>query len=184
MSHSERRHASKKVRRKAARAAAATQSSFVSHKPKNSSLRYHKKAEWLFGHFDPTKLKYSQQGAWLGIRECPKRDSPWEIDNLIAKQGFRLFAWKGAPTLIVDANDQIGAVLVGAPNAADWSQDVVQLMTEVREEGLKSDILKADDLSHRRGEFTAIATGVSYGGGGTVSSSDEIIYFKLKNVIA
>lgn len=58
--------------------------------------------------------------------------------------------------------------LPGCPDDSDWGQvikDAEQAMSQVREEGLKKKNFHAKDLHSRRGDFVALATGVSFGGG-------------------
>lgn len=70
--------------------------------------------------------------------------------------------------MIVDEKDRISTVLVGRPDGADWSdvcEDAAKILKEVREEGLAANVFIEKYLTHRRGTFVAIPTGVSFGGG-------------------
>lgn len=62
--------------------------------------------------------------------------------------------------------------MVGPPNSDDWEQvqkEAVECLTDVREMGIRDQALHDDDLKHRRGHFAALASGISFGGGRTVS---------------
>lgn len=70
--------------------------------------------------------------------------------------------------LLVDDANNIVVVLAGRPDDPDWDNVVaegVRVMGEIRRAGHKSGVWKPDDMSGRRGDFVAIASGVSFGGG-------------------
>lgn len=79
---------------------------------------------------------------------------------------------------IVDAADRISAVLVGRPGDSEWPKvcdEAVEILTEVREEGIASDAFLDKYLSHRRGDFVAVPTGVSFGGGQKVRRAPSFV---------
>ncbi|TFK61702.1 hypothetical protein BDN72DRAFT_777948, partial [Pluteus cervinus] len=75
------------------------------------------------------------------------------------------------PHTILDDQDRIVAVLVGRPRDPEWGEvmvDAARTCTQVREAGERDGLFKDEHTSHRRGDFTAISLGASYGGGQTV----------------
>jgi hypothetical protein len=73
--------------------------------------------------------------------------------------------------LILDKEEQIIAVLVGQPDDPQWRDTInaaAEVMQEVERLGASMDLFPEKSLHHRRGEFLAIPTGVSFGGGQTV----------------
>jgi hypothetical protein len=76
--------------------------------------------------------------------------------------------------LILDKEERIIAVLVGQPDDPKWGDvaaSATEVMQEVEQLGKSSDLFTEKALSHRRGEYLAISTGVSFGGGQKVSLS-------------
>ena len=73
--------------------------------------------------------------------------------------------------LILDKEDRIIAVLAGQPDDPLW-KDMVNSAAEVMQEaerlGADLDLFTEENLHHRRGEFLALPSGVSFGGGQTV----------------
>jgi len=66
------------------------------------------------------------------------------------------------------------AVLVGQPSDPTWKdavEEAAAAMQEVAHEGILEGHIGDKYLSHRRGEFVALPTGVSFGGGQTVCIS-------------
>ena len=84
-----------------------------------------------------------------------------------------------------DANHTL-VPLAGRLQTMDWSKvvhDAIAAMIAVRLCGEKLGVFTVGDKAHRRGRFTPVSCGVSYGGGQTVSQnfyfSDPLI---LKHV--
>lgn len=76
--------------------------------------------------------------------------------------------------MVLDKEGRIIAVLVGQPEDPEWRVivgDAAELMQEVERLGASMDLFTEKSLHHRRGEFLAIPTGVSFGGGQTVRLS-------------
>ncbi|KAH7918686.1 hypothetical protein BV22DRAFT_993901, partial [Leucogyrophana mollusca] len=71
------------------------------------------------------------------------------------------------PHVIVDAEDRILAVLAGRPDDPTWDDVVEDATKALHEAGLAAKI-PVKKRRHRRGEYPALAAGVSYGGGQTV----------------
>lgn len=80
--------------------------------------------------------------------------------------------------MIVDKEGRIFVILAGCPQDGNGSmggtwdgnaERVVELLTQLREEGVDAKIFKGEDLRHRRGLFLALGFGVSFGGGQKVT---------------
>lgn len=70
--------------------------------------------------------------------------------------------------LLVDDANNIIVILAGRPDDPDWDAVVaegVRVMEEIRRAGHKGGVWKPNDMSGRRGNFVAVASGVSFGGG-------------------
>jgi hypothetical protein len=70
--------------------------------------------------------------------------------------------------LILDNEERIVAALVGQPADPQWGATVdaaAGVMREGERRGAEMELFAEDTLHHRRGEFLAIPTGVSFGGG-------------------
>ncbi|KAJ7136896.1 hypothetical protein C8R44DRAFT_608196 [Mycena epipterygia] len=73
-----------------------------------------------------------------------------------------------SPKLILDAHGRIIAILLGRPEDPAWDTVVCEAwkaMSRARRAGNTSGAFKAKDSNHRRGQYTALAAGVSFGGG-------------------
>ncbi|KAF5380091.1 hypothetical protein D9615_006268 [Tricholomella constricta] len=109
-------------------------------------------------------------GRWVGKRLRPSRATPWTLAECKAA-GFRVFPWNGRdPHAIVDKDDRGIVFLVGHPNDDSWPQvasAAEEAITQARLRGEEKKLFKSDQLSHRRGRFFALASGVSHGGGQT-----------------
>jgi hypothetical protein len=81
-----------------------------------------------------------------------------------------------APYAIVDDQNRVIVMLCGRPRDGGWDA-VVREMTRVLLKGGQEANLKLKDLSHRRGYYPALSSGVSYGGGQTVSILFAILCF-------
>ncbi|KAJ7471711.1 hypothetical protein B0H11DRAFT_1695346, partial [Mycena galericulata] len=92
---------------------------------------------------------------------------------------------------IVDVHGRIIAVLLGRPEDEDWDHvvaDAFQVMDRVRRAGRRSGAFRTRDSVHRRGHFTHLTSGVSFGGGqshpGNLVNSrkrQKLINYLLKN---
>lgn len=78
------------------------------------------------------------------------------------------------PLGIVDSSNRLFMVFLKKPaGASDWDECVGRAydrMVEAREKGLASGAWTQKLLDHNRGNFLAINSGVSFGGGPTVST--------------
>lgn len=78
------------------------------------------------------------------------------------------------------------AVLVGQLDDPNWKnvfKEALAVLLKVFQLGSSSGAFKEDDLSHRRGNFAAMAVGVSFGGGQKVRSVYLNIYPRLLTVL-
>ncbi|KAE9399839.1 hypothetical protein BT96DRAFT_857967 [Gymnopus androsaceus JB14] len=131
--------------------------------------------------FDSAKLPVASSG-WVGNRNGAKLSarllSLWRHLTLLTERGFRLLEWDGTTCIVlVDAQDRIMAVLAGVPPSAeksgDWSKSMSNLDNAVA--GCqKESSFAAKEEHHPRGDFTARAAGISYGGGRAVPGNVRI----------
>ena len=72
---------------------------------------------------------------------------------------------------MLDKEGRVCAFLAGRPGGPDWggvSSRASEALQRMRLLGVESGAFSSDDLDHRRGNFLAVASGVSFGGGQTV----------------
>ena len=72
---------------------------------------------------------------------------------------------------MLDKEGRIVAFLAGRPDGPDWggvSSRASEALQRMQLLGVESGAFSSDDLDHRRGNFLAVASGVSFGGGQTV----------------
>ncbi|RDB28894.1 hypothetical protein Hypma_015383 [Hypsizygus marmoreus] len=81
--------------------------------------------------------------------------------------GFRLVSWSGSgPAVsIVDGEGRVIAVLAGRPEDESWDDSQREAAVLLQRGSRRCYISKAARKKARRGRFSALATGVSYGGG-------------------
>ncbi|KAG6914404.1 hypothetical protein DXG01_000548 [Tephrocybe rancida] len=140
---------------------------------------------------DAHDLPHTKDGAWLGRPGLSAEVTP-EIEKLI-EDGYRLIKWDGrqvlylffvvsrliasfndlrTPCSILDEHDRAFVCLAGRPRGADWMEGVipgaVSALSHAGQQARDHGLLKAEDVIHRRGEFLAFPTGVSFGGGSEV----------------
>ncbi|KAI0324411.1 hypothetical protein GY45DRAFT_1262880 [Cubamyces sp. BRFM 1775] len=70
------------------------------------------------------------------------------------------------PYLLVDMQDRVVGVLAGHPDSPDW-RAVVEEAQNAMEDALRTCNVRGGPDVHRRGAFTTLACGVSFGGGQT-----------------
>jgi hypothetical protein len=70
--------------------------------------------------------------------------------------------------VIVDQDDRIIAAFVAPPNDPDWPE-VVQDAVQCLYAGHRSSYFTETRMSHRRGDYAAVAAGVTAGNGQSVS---------------
>ena len=69
------------------------------------------------------------------------------------------------PTAITDQHDRIVTMLAGRPQDDDWDDVHAQMSAHLEDAGGEVQCPRKE----RRGDFISLSTGVSYGGGQTVS---------------
>ncbi|KAJ6449872.1 hypothetical protein C8R45DRAFT_849421 [Mycena sanguinolenta] len=72
------------------------------------------------------------------------------------------------PLVILDREERIIVVFVGAPEDSDWPfvvSQAAEAFREAREEGLHTGAFAASEESHRHGRFWTLKGGISHGGG-------------------
>ena len=72
------------------------------------------------------------------------------------------------PRPIIDAKDWVITALAGRPNDSQWDDVSEGAAEDVRQAG-NACSFNDEQSEHRRGQFPALATGVSFGGGQKVS---------------
>ncbi|KAJ7260058.1 hypothetical protein C8J57DRAFT_1233078 [Mycena rebaudengoi] len=113
--------------------------------------------------------------AWVGTRpkgkgkgRCRRKGCMWTTEEL-KEFGCRHIRWKGrAPKLILDIEGRIIAILLGRPDDPNWDaivDDAHRAFERARRLALARGALRRKNVRHRRGNYTAISTGVSFGGG-------------------
>lgn len=113
---------------------------------------------------DPASIRVSST-AWTGVR-CKPEHKPeareYSLPELLGDLSFDLVNWDGrTPILFLDKEGRVIVVLAGRPRMG-WDA-VVDGATEIIEEARPR--CNFPDEVHRRGNFAAIATGISFGGG-------------------
>ncbi|KAL1939367.1 hypothetical protein VTO73DRAFT_9923 [Trametes versicolor] len=87
-------------------------------------------------------------------------------EELIAR-GFEYVPWDGrVPRPILDQHGRVFAVLAGRPRDTGWDEVNAQLQ-EILETTREAYRPQPKQTNHRRGTFTAVSCGFSYGGGQT-----------------
>ncbi|KAH9923230.1 uncharacterized protein B0H18DRAFT_955931 [Fomitopsis serialis] len=109
-------------------------------------------------------------GAYTGGREGRAARHHFRLEDLVGAGspfGFELVPWDGRPSTVRPITDGVGrviAVLCGAPNDPEWP-DVHAGAAAAVAAARERLSLTAKDRAHRRGDFAALAMGISYGGG-------------------
>ncbi|KAK7434984.1 hypothetical protein VKT23_019889 [Stygiomarasmius scandens] len=110
--------------------------------------------------------------AYVGYREGGLYDSEgYWLNDLVGPDsefGFQEVQWDGRTTTpIVDKNGVVFALLAGQPdNDPTWDTCISAAAKTLSKERSKCRFMEKQ-ISHRRGEYPALTTGISYGGGQT-----------------
>ncbi|KAJ6597140.1 hypothetical protein DFH09DRAFT_905024 [Mycena vulgaris] len=91
-----------------------------------------------------------------------------------------------SPKLILDVHGRIIAILLGCPEDPDWDdvvRDAAKAMDRARRAGYRSGAFRAKDIKHRWGHYALLSTGVSFGGGQKVPSSNLVNSAKRQKLI-
>ncbi|KAI0026344.1 hypothetical protein K488DRAFT_92803, partial [Vararia minispora EC-137] len=123
--------------------------------------------------FDGFEVKYAvARGGFIGKRLDPKRKTPWTVKELL-DAGYEEVKWDGGHTLLfIDGAGNVFAAFLGLPVEDDTHNGP----SFIQSGGLALDAMIAEhenaqgcfttvQRDHRRGTFTALSVGVSYGGG-------------------
>jgi len=133
-------------------------------------LHHAEEVEPLRVSADAKVFPKSESGSWVGQRKNRAKKEPWTVAELV-ENNFRFIEWDGCKTqLILDKDERIIAVLAGQPDDPLWKDTVntaAEVMQHVEQQGTSVELFTEESLHHRRGEFLAIPTGVSFGGGQT-----------------
>lgn len=187
-------------RRKARRTKVATTSPNAAHsyRLKASNIQQYRERATKSIKFELKSLAaYAASTAWVGKRMPGTNQTTWTLDEVLAR-GFRLIKWDGMsvksnsrskpsdmllidsnPMLLVDDETNIVVILAGRPDDPNWDSVIaegVRVMEEVRRAGHRGGVWKPADVSGRRGDFVAVASGVSFGGGQRVRVPWVIIF--------
>ncbi|KAF8971659.1 hypothetical protein BDZ97DRAFT_1752936 [Flammula alnicola] len=92
----------------------------------------------------------------------------FQLDEVVgenSKYNFKPVSWNGVDAIpIKDESGNLVTLLAGCPNDSNWPALQAQASRALEERRHRCSIPK-DKRIHRRGAFTALATGVSHGGG-------------------
>lgn len=94
----------------------------------------------------------------------------WRVRSIIKNMSSVANIVHRKPELITDLSGRILVALVGRPTCSDpqeWdgvANGAKHALISFRDEGLRQGLFE-QDASDRRGNFLAIATGISFGGG-------------------
>ncbi|RDB25110.1 hypothetical protein Hypma_008140 [Hypsizygus marmoreus] len=165
-----RRHADYRKTNRHSRHIAMAQSgaSAENYRPRRSTVQAQNDVPVINAFVDAKELPTTQSGAWIGQHHEPTGQPPPSVGELL-KDGFTYVKWDGRQTKhIIDHQSRIIVALVGRPPGADWDHaiyEVTDKMEDVQERGEDMDAFGEGVESSRRGEFVALPTGVSFGGG-------------------
>ncbi|KAK6978070.1 hypothetical protein R3P38DRAFT_2580491 [Favolaschia claudopus] len=135
---------------------------------KHSQL--HREEPPIVSEFNAADAYTSQAGAWVASGGKRTGSARRLRMDLLVREGALNVEWDGRnPKLILDCEGRIIAILLGRPEEEEeWEQvirQIIELFNRVRKSGEKSRAFRPKDLSHRRGRFAVLASGVSFGGG-------------------
>ncbi|PPQ96619.1 hypothetical protein CVT26_010682 [Gymnopilus dilepis] len=137
----------------------------LQYRPSNCAAKRHARLQFIKGKLDSSKLP---AGIWVGKRRTRPSQRQWTLPEL-KEEGFRIIEWRGdEPQVLVDSEGRIIAVLAGKPSDPDFDGAIARAdaaMVHARIVGKLNGSLPARPEEHRRGIFSAIPCGVSFGGG-------------------
>ncbi|KAL7278946.1 hypothetical protein ACG7TL_006778 [Trametes sanguinea] len=100
------------------------------------------------------------------LKQMPSGGSAPTVQQILAR-GFRYIAWDGRmPYALLDKEERVIGALVGRPRDEAWGT-VVSEASSVLEAARSTLYGNAAPTAHRRGCFSLVASGISYGGGQT-----------------
>ncbi|KAH9920397.1 uncharacterized protein B0H18DRAFT_1121990 [Fomitopsis serialis] len=163
----QRRKAQVRAKRKRQRAESASPYATM-QRPRLPLLNRHIDAAPSIGTDIATQALPHSNGAYTGGREPRTSRRQYTLDDLVGEGsefGFELIRWDGrTPRPITDESGRVIAVLSGAPNDPAWTGVHTGAAAAISEARTKLSFSRKD-VVHRRGNFPALAVGISYGGG-------------------
>ncbi|KAF9487450.1 hypothetical protein BDN71DRAFT_1491355 [Pleurotus eryngii] len=130
----------------------------------NSSA--HRQTDLDSSNLPATQDGYSGRHGTQAYQDAAQK---WTVEELLC-QGFSLVKWDGCtPRPLIDTKGRIFAVLAGRPKDLSFDSDCEAAYGAMASE-LQGFNLQEKEIRHRRGDFPAMATGVSYGNGQTEPS--------------
>ncbi|KAJ6600899.1 hypothetical protein B0H10DRAFT_2082626 [Mycena sp. CBHHK59/15] len=158
--HRRRRNEQAAARRRERRRRAAPHTPFE-RRPNMHRSQTHREEPPETVNVDAGDLPSSSGGAWTGRRSGKGKCRPFTLPELLAMK-CKVIYWNGRdPKLILDARGRIVAILIGRPEDPDWDEE----MHRARRKGMRHRVFKSARPLHRRGRFSVLAAGVSFGGG-------------------
>ncbi|KAJ6631937.1 hypothetical protein B0H10DRAFT_1975532 [Mycena sp. CBHHK59/15] len=165
--HRRRRNEQAAARRRERRRRAAPHTPFE-RRPNMHRSQTHREEPPETVNVDAGDLPSSSGGAWTGRRSGKGKRRPFTLPELLAMK-CKVIYWNGRdPKLILDARGRIVAILIGRPEDPDWDEvvdEAVREMHRARRKGMRHRVFKSARPLHRRGRFSVLAAGVSFGGG-------------------
>ncbi|KAG6863487.1 hypothetical protein C0991_005498 [Blastosporella zonata] len=105
------------------------------------------------------------KSGYVGARRSFKRFDNYPLDKLKQETGFPVYPWDGrTPTPVVDRKGRVLALLGGAPEDDKWPELHAEAAELLESNRCHLHQPKGSN-AHRRGKFTALACGVTHGGG-------------------
>ncbi|KAG6810149.1 hypothetical protein H0H92_013089 [Tricholoma furcatifolium] len=138
--------------------------------PSASSLRHPAGANALaVDTFSMSHVKVAGPG-YIGPRSRGIHKKEWTVPEL-KEAGFEIMKWPDRPCAITDSEHRVVAVLIGRPTHPDWdrvTRNAAVAIDEFCKQAIAAGLLADGKYQdNRRGNFHALASGISMGGGRT-----------------
>ncbi|KAG6809252.1 hypothetical protein H0H92_001003 [Tricholoma furcatifolium] len=105
---------------------------------------------------------------YMGRRAVDLTHKEWTILQL-KEAGFEFMEWPDRPSVITDSSHRVIVALIGQPKSLEWDsviKNAASLLNNFHENALKAGFLAGRaHRDNRQGNFYAVASGVSMGGG-------------------
>ncbi|KAK1234648.1 hypothetical protein PQX77_002151 [Marasmius sp. AFHP31] len=111
-------------------------------------------------------LEQRKGGSWTG-KKVEHNGRSYTLDEVLNLPGMQLINWDGSETVVIQGSDgRRATTLLEIPDNASWFDDLHNflLLLDWAEEQIK---LRKLNAKGRRGDYSSIPTGVSFGGGQT-----------------
>lgn len=149
-------------------------------RPRSTFSRFNVNPQPLPVDYNVSRLA-TAKGGWVSLRQTPTSEEEWTLEKVV-QHGFRIFPWDGMyvffgvsfrcvvlkpnrssrnPFVILDEEGRVMTALAGRPGCKDWT-DVHTRMSKLLEEAADSVMAPQGG---RRGNYVALTSGVSHGGG-------------------